>query len=106
MGDLLIILKGTIKIIKNFFPVFLFTVIGLAYIGWDEKGAGQEIKPMKMRINTIPTCPLCKEKRSVGAINSLIGHKVKRMYFCTNCMVEFNLAGTLFPPIVEEKRTY
>lgn len=37
VDDLLIILKGTIKIIKNFFPAFLFTVIGLAYIGWDER---------------------------------------------------------------------
>lgn len=37
MDDLLIILKGTIKIIKNFLPAFLFTVIGLAYIYLDEK---------------------------------------------------------------------
>ena len=37
MDNLSIILKGIIKIIKNFFPAFLFTVIGLAYIGWDER---------------------------------------------------------------------
>ena len=37
MDDLLIILKGAIKIIKYFFPVFLFIVVGLAYIYQDEK---------------------------------------------------------------------
>lgn len=37
VDDLLVVLQGIIKIIKNFFPAFLFTVIGLAYIGWDEK---------------------------------------------------------------------
>ena len=37
MDDLLVILEGAIKIVKNFFPVFVFTVVGLAYIGWDEK---------------------------------------------------------------------
>ena len=37
MDDLSIILKGTIKIIKYFFPIVLFTIIGLAYIYQDEK---------------------------------------------------------------------
>lgn len=59
---------------------------------------------MKMRIKIIPECPLCGQKRNVGAINSYISKKVKRTYFCTSCMVEFNLAGTLFPPIGEEKK--
>ncbi|NLW23595.1 MAG: hypothetical protein GXY88_10160 [Tissierellia bacterium] len=44
---------------------------------------------MKIRISTIPNCPLCRYQNSVGAVNSIIGNKVKRMYFCTNCMVEF-----------------
>lgn len=37
MDNLLIFLKGVIKIIKYFFPVFLFTVVGLAYISWVER---------------------------------------------------------------------
>jgi hypothetical protein len=37
VNDLLIILKGTLKMIKIFFPAFLFIIIGLAYIAYDEK---------------------------------------------------------------------
>lgn len=37
MSDTMILLKGTLKVVKYFFPTVLFTVIGLAYIGWDEK---------------------------------------------------------------------
>ncbi len=37
MSDIAILIKGTLKVVKYFFPVFLFTVVGLAYIGWDEK---------------------------------------------------------------------
>jgi|GEM_PF-5362085 len=40
MNDLSIILAGAIKIIKYFFPVFLFIVVGLAYIGWVERKEG------------------------------------------------------------------
>lgn len=37
MDDITIIFKATFKVIKYFFPAFLFTVIGLAYIYQDEK---------------------------------------------------------------------
>ena len=37
MADLLIVFKGILKIIKNFFPAFLFAIVGLVYIGWDER---------------------------------------------------------------------
>lgn len=59
---------------------------------------------MKIGIDTIPTCPLCRTKRNVGAVKSIIGKKIQRTYFCTSCMVEFNRKGTLYPPI-REKRT-
>lgn len=57
-----------------------------------------------MIIRKIPKCPLCKESRNVGAINSYISKKVQRTYFCSNCLVEFNWKGTLYPPLYEEKR--
>lgn len=57
----------------------------------------------KTVIRKIPECPLCKREKDVGAINSYVASAVRRTYFCTNCMVEFNLAGTLSPPIKEKE---
>ena len=59
----------------------------------------------KTVIRKIPECPLCRQRRSVGAINSYVAGAVRRTYFCTNCMVEFNSEGTLYPPIKETSQT-
>ena len=37
MSDTMILLKGTLKVIKYFFPVIIFIVTGLAYIAYDER---------------------------------------------------------------------
>jgi len=37
VDDLLIVLQGIMKMLKYFFPIVLFTIIGLAYIYQDEK---------------------------------------------------------------------
>ncbi len=53
MDDLLIVLKAIIKIIKYFFPAFLFTVIGLAYIYLDEKKDKHKKRPFRRQTEKV-----------------------------------------------------
>ena len=67
MNDLSIILAGAIKIIKNFFPVFLFTVVGLAYISWDEKNdrsGGKVYENENQHNSNMPIMQTKKKRRS------------------------------------------
>ena len=47
MEDILIIYQAILLVLKNFFPAFLFVVIGLAYISWDERRDGPGGKALK-----------------------------------------------------------
>jgi len=37
MNDAYILLQGTLKVVKYFFPAVVFIVFGLAYIAYDER---------------------------------------------------------------------
>jgi hypothetical protein len=56
-----------------------------------------------MRQKKVYPCPICKNKRCVGSIYSFVANAVRRMYFCSNCLVEFNSNGTIYPPVQIEK---
>ncbi len=49
MTDTQIVLQAFLQVIKNFLPAIIFFIVGLAYIGWDERRDKQSKKKRTYR---------------------------------------------------------